>query len=154
MRDTQFAWLEAQLAACREETVFIGMHHPPLTPYPLMDKLQFEKQHQQRLLALLNQHPNVQLMLAGHYHFGGRNRFGPAELLLGPSLVEHPHPYRVVEVHQVEQGRGALAYEWKSLDLHGDEDDACAHGTPGVRSFGLMRLSYNHNGLIPLALPV
>jgi predicted MPP superfamily phosphohydrolase len=153
MRDRQFNWLEQTLSAHQDETIFIGMHHPPLTPYPMLDKLRFDPAGSQRLLTILNGHPNVQLVLAGHYHFGGRNRFGPAELLLGPSLVEHPHPYRMIEVHQTEKGHGAIAYEWKSLNLHGNEDDACAFGTAGLRSFGLMRLSYNHNGMMPLALP-
>jgi 3',5'-cyclic AMP phosphodiesterase CpdA len=153
MREAQFKWLERTLDAHRGETVFIGMHHPPLTPYPMMDKLKFDAKGQSRLLALLKQHPNVQMMFAGHYHFGGRNRFGPAELLLGPSLVEHPHPYRMIEVHEVAKGHGAIAYEWKSLQLHGDEDHPCEFGTAGVRSLGLMGLSYNRNGFMPLALP-
>lgn len=153
MGDRQFAWLEQTLAKHRDEAIFIGMHHPPVTPYPGLDKLRFEADCQARLLALLNQHPNVQMIFAGHYHFGGRNRFGPAELLLGPSLVEHPHPYRLVEVHHTGGSHGAVSYEWKSLKLHGDEDFACAFGTAGIRSFGLMRLSYDHNGLMPLALP-
>lgn len=153
MRDAQFKWLAKTLDAHRHETVFIGMHHPPVMPYPMMDKLKFDAKDSARLLALVKQHPNVQMMFAGHYHFGGRNRFGPAELLLGPSLVEHPHPYRIVEAHEVAQGHGAISYEWKSLELHGEEDLPCEFGTAGVRSLGLMGLSYNRNGYMPLALP-
>jgi 3',5'-cyclic AMP phosphodiesterase CpdA len=153
MRDAQFQWLARTLDAHRHETVFIGLHHPPVMPYPMMDKLKFDAKDSARLLALVKQHPNVQMMFAGHYHFGGRNRFGPAELLLGPSLVEHPHPYRIVEAHEVAKGHGAISYEWKSLELHGEEDLACEFGTAGVRSLGLMGLSYNRNGYMPLALP-
>lgn len=154
LAEQQMKWLEATLTKHREETIFVAIHHPPVTPYPFMDKLKFEQAPRDHLADMLNRFPNVQLMFAGHYHFGGRNRFGKAELLLGPSLVEHPHPYRIVEVQKLkENGHGTVAYEWKSLHLHGDEDVACAHGTPGVRSYGLMRLSYEHNGFMPLALP-
>lgn len=152
--DRQMRWLAETLKKHREETIFIAIHHPPLTPYPFMDKLKFEAQPREQLAQLLLQYPNVQLMFAGHYHFGGRNKFGNTELLLGPSLVEHPHPYRIVEVAKLqEDGRGVVSYEWKSLHLHGDNDEACEHGTAGLRSLGLMRLSYQHNGFMPLALP-
>lgn len=166
--EVQMKWLEATLTKHREETIFIAIHHPPITPYPFMDKLKFEQTPRDHLAEMLNRFPNVQLMFAGHYHFGGRNRFGKAELLLGPSLVEHPHPYRIVEVQKLQAGAGGkgagthgsaasaagvVSYEWKSLHLHGDEDVACAHGTPGMRSYGLMRLSYEHNGFMPLELP-
>ena len=127
--------------------------HPPITPYPFMDRLKFESPDARALAEVLKPHRHVQLALAGHYHFGGRNRFGPAELLLGPSLVEHPHPYRIVDVHQVDGKVGAIAHHWHTLRLHGDHDDACAFGTAGVRSFALMRLSYVHEGVLPLALP-
>jgi hypothetical protein len=59
----------------------------------------------------------------------------------------------MIEVHEVAKGHGAIAYEWKSLQLHGDEDHPCEFGTAGVRSLGLMGLSYNRNGFMPLALP-
>ena len=153
MGDRQFAWLERTLAKHREETIFVAIHHPPLAPYPFLEKLRFEAPAAGRLEALLARYDNVQLMFAGHFHFGGRNRFANAELLLGPSLVEHPHPYRVVEVARLgREGQGVVSYEWKSLRLHGDEDEACAYGTAGLRSFGLLSLSYQRNGLVDLAL--
>ena len=135
------------------QPAIIAMHHPPVTPYPFMDKLKFDGRDSARLENLLAQFPNVQTMFAGHFHFGGRNTFANAELILGPSLVEHPHPYRIVEAHEVAKGHGAISYEWKSLELHGEEDLACEFGTAGVRSLGLMGLFYNRNGFMPLALP-
>lgn len=153
LSDRQLRWLAETLARFRGETVFVAIHHPPLTPYPFMDRLKFAAADRHHLADLLARYPNVQLMLAGHYHFGGRNRFGPAELLLGPSLVEHPHPYRVVDVYQIEGTRGAIAYNWQTLNLHTTDDEACATGTASVRSYGLMSLSYQHNGVFPLALP-
>ena len=151
--DRQARWLEETLAKHRDETIFIALHHPPIMPYPFMDKLRFAEADSHRLSTILARHPNVQMLLAGHYHFGGRNRFGNAELLIGPSLVEHPHCYRVIEVSQLEKGKGAVGYRWQNLNLHGDEDLACSHGAPAVRSFGLMSLSYLRDGVLPLALP-
>lgn len=150
--ERQARWLRETLTKYRDETVFIAMHHPPITPYPFMDKLKFETPDVHRLSDVLNNFPNVQLMFAGHYHFGGLNTFGPADLMLGPSLVEHPHCYRVVEVQHMSHGHGAIAYHWQNLHLHGDEDDACAHGMPAVRSFALMSLSYMRSGFMPITL--
>lgn len=150
--DRQFAWLGEQLKKFRDETVFIAMHHPPVTPYPFMDKLKFSTQDSGRLEALLSQYPNVQMMFAGHFHFGGRNTFANAELILGPSLVEHPHPYRIVEVQHVEKGKGEIHYAWQSLNLHGGDDEACSHGTPALRSMALLNLSYMRNGSFNVAL--
>lgn len=152
LSDRQMRWLKEVLAKHRDEMIAIALHHPPLTPYPFMEKLKFEEPDKQRLVDVLNQYPNVQLMFAGHYHFGGRNTFGPAELFLGPSLVEHPHPYRVFEVQQVEHNRGAIAYQWQNLNLHGNEDHACANGTAALRSFGLLNLSYMRSGVLPVTL--
>ncbi|MNS29415.1 3',5'-cyclic adenosine monophosphate phosphodiesterase CpdA [compost metagenome] len=152
LSERQFKWLNEQLVKFRDEMVFVAMHHPPITPYPFMDKLRFDNTDSYRLEALLKQFPNVQTMFAGHYHFGGRNTFANAELILGPSLVEHPHPYRIVEVQQQEKGKGAVHYQWQSLNLHGDEDQACAHGTPALRSLALLNLSYMRNGSFNVAL--
>ena len=149
----QMRWLKETLLKHRDETVFIAMHHPPVTPYPFMDKLKFDTADSHRLEDLLKQFPNVQMMFAGHFHFGGRNSFANAELILGPSLVEHPHPYRVVEVSQVDKGKGAISYAWQSLKLHADEDHACANGTPALRSLALLNLSYMRTGAFQVALP-
>lgn len=149
----QLRWLERTLEASRDEMVLIALHHPPVTPYPMMDRLKFEEAPRQALEALLEKHPNVQLMLAGHYHFGGRNRFAHAQLLLGPSLVEHPHPYRVVEVLQTSRGVGAVRYQWQTLDMHPAADAPCAGSMAAVRSFGLMRLSYMTEGAFNVVLP-
>jgi 3',5'-cyclic AMP phosphodiesterase CpdA len=150
--DRQFGWLKEQLVKFRDETVFIAMHHPPVTPYPFMDKLKFDGKDSARLESLLAQFPNVQTMFAGHFHFGGRNTFANAELILGPSLVEHPHPYRIVEVQHIEKAKGEVHYQWKSLNLHADEDQACAHGAPALRSMALLNLSYMRNGSFGVAL--
>lgn len=150
--ERQFKWLKEQLVKFRDESVFIAMHHPPVTPYPFMDKLRFDTPDSHRLESLLKQFPNVQAMFAGHYHFGGRNTFANAELILGPSLVEHPHPYRIVEVQHMEKGKGAVHYQWQSLNLHGDEDQACSHGTAALRSLGLLNLSYSRTGSFHVAL--
>lgn len=149
----QTDWLKATLHKYRDETIAIALHHPPVTPYPFMDKLKFGGEDRQRLLDIISKYPNVQLMFAGHFHFGGRNQFGPAQLILGPSLVEHPHPYRVIEVQQMAKAKGQIAYEWKHLNMHAEEDHACANGSAAVRSMGLLSLSYLRNGVIPVALP-
>lgn len=153
MSPDQLRWLEKTLHASREETVFLALHHPPITPYPFMDKLRFEAKTAAHLEHLLLQHPHVQLAFAGHYHFGGCDSFGRARLLIGPSLVEHPHPYRIVELVKAAQAGTLARFTWHTLNLHPDDDERCAFGLPGLRGHSLQRLSYGRQGQLLLPEP-
>lgn len=153
LSERQLRWLETTLEAAKDELVIVALHHPPVTPYPMMDRLKFEDAPRRQLEAILNRFPNAQVMLAGHYHFGGRNTFANAQLLLGPSLVEHPHPYRVVEVLRTAEGAGAVRYSWHSLDMHPEADAPCRGSLAAVRSFGLLGLSYMPQGAFDVVLP-
>jgi 3',5'-cyclic AMP phosphodiesterase CpdA len=148
--DRQRRWLLEVLARHRDETLIVAMHHPPVTPYPFLEALKFDPRDAAWLASALATHPSVPLVLAGHFHFGAHEVLGRTRVLIGPSLVEHPHPYRIVELWQPEAGPPALRFTWHSLDLHGPEDASCALGPAGWRAYGLMRLSYGHSGAFTL----
>lgn len=142
----QLRWLEKILHASRDETVFLALHHPPITPYPFMDKLRFDPKTAAHLESLIWKYPQVRLAFAGHYHFGGCNAFGPAQLLIGPSLVEHPHPYRIVELFKAPEAGTLAHFSWHTLNLHPADDERCAYGLAGLRGHGLQTLSYGREG--------
>ncbi|MEB3330502.1 MAG: metallophosphoesterase [Candidatus Sericytochromatia bacterium] len=148
--DRQRRWLTEVLVRHRHETVIVAMHHPPVTPYPFLDNLKFAPRDAAWLAGALGTHPSVPLVLAGHFHFGALESFGRSRVLIGPSLVEHPHPYRIVELWQPAAGPPEFRFSWHSLDLHGPDDAPCALGPAGWRAFGLMRLSYAHSGAVRL----
>ncbi|QKD43291.1 phosphodiesterase [Alicycliphilus denitrificans] len=72
----RLAWLERELAACRDEPVVIAMHHPPFrTLIGHMDRIgllegaaQFE--------AIVARHANVERIICGHLHRAIDVRFG------------------------------------------------------------------------------
>jgi 3',5'-cyclic AMP phosphodiesterase CpdA len=151
--ERQRRWLTEVLGRHRDETLIVAMHHPPVTPYPVLERMRLGSGDAHWLRGTLDAHPGAPLVLAGHYHFGGQEAFGRSRVLLGPSLVEHPHPYRIIEVWQAPAGAPVVGFTWHSLDLHGDEEAPCATGPAGWRAYGLMRLSYGRAGALALGPP-
>jgi hypothetical protein len=148
--DQQLNWLQDTLKAYREEKVFLALHHPPITPYPFLEKLRFEPKTASHLEYILRAHPQVQLAFAGHYHFGGWNSFAHAQLLIGPSLVEHPHPYRIVELFEASNAQTWARFSWHTLNLHPEDDERCVWSLAGLRGHGLQGLSYGRQGQVLL----
>ncbi|MEB3284929.1 MAG: metallophosphoesterase [Candidatus Sericytochromatia bacterium] len=142
----QFVWLREILRAARDETVFLALHHPPITPYPFLEKLRLEPKTAHRLGQIIAEHTQVQLAFAGHYHFGACDQFAGAHLIIGPSLVEHPHPYRLFELFQTPEGALRTHFSWHTLPLHEHEDERCVWSLAGIRGHSLQQISYARTG--------
>ncbi|MBS0507219.1 MAG: phosphodiesterase [Proteobacteria bacterium] len=72
----RLAWLERELAACRDEPVVIAMHHPPFrTLIGHMDKIGLLEGGAQ-LEAIVARHANVERIICGHLHRAIDVRFG------------------------------------------------------------------------------
>lgn len=147
--EAQAAWLSQTLEASRDELTLLAIHHPPITPYPLMGSLKFEDEDRARLGAALAPHAHARVMLCGHYHLSSSSRFGPATVLTGPSVVEHPHHYRVVEIVPGPTGH-ALHFHWHQVMGRLACDAACRVGT-AMRHVALNRLSYARRGQLVLS---
>lgn len=62
-------WLEATLAAEREQPTVLAMHHPPLsTAIPSFDAIGLAPEWRQALAEVLARHPQVTRVIAGHVH--------------------------------------------------------------------------------------
>jgi len=60
-------WLEHQLQKTRNSPTLIALHHPPLPVNSAwMDSISLQNRHD--LLAILDRHPQVQLVIFGHIH--------------------------------------------------------------------------------------
>lgn len=68
--DTQsLDWLDAELCAAPEQTTLIAMHHPPiLTGVPAADELVLPAADRGALAAVVERHPQVRRLVAGHLH--------------------------------------------------------------------------------------
>jgi 3',5'-cyclic AMP phosphodiesterase CpdA len=151
--DRQLAWLKQCLRSARDETIFLALHHPPTVPWPGMDALAMETRSAQALAGILKDHATVQVILGGHYHVGLSREWCSATLLCGPSLVEHPHAWRLLTVERLGARAGLVRHEWRYLPMDPDHHLACAIGPAGWRGWGLHALSQVADSQCVITLP-
>ncbi|MEU9234294.1 metallophosphoesterase [Streptomyces subrutilus] len=87
LEEATLAWLDGVLAGTPRETpVLVAFHHPPVplhTPY--VDGIrQFGEE---RLAALVEQHPHLTAFLCGHAHTAAATTFAGRTLLVAPGVV-------------------------------------------------------------------
>jgi 3',5'-cyclic AMP phosphodiesterase CpdA len=82
-------WLAATLAASApQKPVLIGFHHPPVTLYhDLLDSINLSERSQQRLAALMAEHPKVIALLCGHAHSAAATTFAGRPVLIAPGVA-------------------------------------------------------------------
>jgi Icc protein len=65
----RLAWLDAELAAVPDEPTVLAMHHPPLaTGIPAFDEIGLPIADQRALGEVVERHPQVLRLVAGHVH--------------------------------------------------------------------------------------
>jgi 3',5'-cyclic-AMP phosphodiesterase len=65
----QLAWLEAELAASPGAPTLLAMHHPPfVTGVPVFDEIGLAEADRLALAAVVERHPQVRRIVAGHVH--------------------------------------------------------------------------------------
>jgi Icc protein len=89
LADDTLEWLDAALAdpdVGSEVPAIVGFHHPPVRLHvPFIDEI---RQHgAERLAALLDRHPRVVAVLAGHAHTPAASTFAGRPLLVAPGVV-------------------------------------------------------------------
>jgi 3',5'-cyclic-AMP phosphodiesterase len=86
LADETLAWLESALVEADDAPVFVCFHHPPVVLHQsYIDKI--KQQGEDRLAALIAQHPNVVAVLCGHAHTGAASTFAGRPLLVAPGVV-------------------------------------------------------------------
>jgi Icc protein len=65
----QLAWLEAELSAAPGAPTLLAMHHPPfVTGVPVFDEIGLAEEDRVALAAIVERHPQVRRIVAGHVH--------------------------------------------------------------------------------------
>ncbi len=85
--DRTIAWMSAQLESEGPDTpVFIAFHHPPVELHmPFMDSIR--QTGEERLIPLVEHHPNIVAFLCGHAHTPAVTRFADRPLCLAPGVA-------------------------------------------------------------------
>ena len=85
--DQTIAWMSAQLEAEDPHTpVFVAFHHPPVELHmPFMDSIR--QTGEERLVPLVERHPNIVAFLCGHAHTPAVTRFADRPLCVAPGVA-------------------------------------------------------------------
>ena len=85
--DQTLAWMSARLEAEDPQTpVFVAFHHPPVELHmPFMDSIR--QTGEERLIPLVERHPNIVAFLCGHAHTPAVTRFADRPLCVAPGVA-------------------------------------------------------------------
>jgi 3',5'-cyclic AMP phosphodiesterase CpdA len=111
----QLGWLENELVTHADKLIILAVHHPlhPLAPidkHP--DWRYFVCDNGPDMLALLDQHPQVKLVLTGHHHQTKADFLGRRLHLACPAVTIYPCAYRTLRLTQLDAG--AWQCEWQT----------------------------------------
>jgi 3',5'-cyclic AMP phosphodiesterase CpdA len=82
----RLGWLDAELATAPEQPTLIAMHHPPLvTGVPSWDDFGLPAADRRALAAVVDRHPQVRRLVAGHVHRPMTAELAGRPLLTAPS---------------------------------------------------------------------
>jgi 3',5'-cyclic AMP phosphodiesterase CpdA len=105
-------WLDSELATAPDQLTLVAMHHPPIvTGIPAWDEIGVPDADRQALAEVIERHPQVRRLVAGHVHraIGGE--------LAGRSVLVVPSTY--------VQGR--LNFAMQELELSADPAGFAVH---------------------------
>jgi 3',5'-cyclic AMP phosphodiesterase CpdA len=139
----QLVWLQEKLAESAGEVVLVMVHHNVLEHLPGQSQhllgRRYMLENAAELLNLLRS-TGVQLIFTGHLHVQDvAQQQGIYEITTG-SLVSYPHPYRILQFRQDEQGNQQLQVESGRVNHVPDWEDLLhlSREWMGDRSFPFM----------------
>jgi 3',5'-cyclic AMP phosphodiesterase CpdA len=107
----QMDWLSQVLSQAQEEVVLVMVHHNVIEHLPSQSKNAMGRRYMLEnggdLLALLSR-AGVQLLFTGHLHVQDVAQHQNIYEITTGSLVSYPHPYRILEFQQDQQGNQQL----------------------------------------------
>ncbi|WP_238420637.1 metallophosphoesterase [Gordonia sp. 'Campus'] len=118
--DETIAWLSNELRSENPSTpVFIAFHHPPVELHmPFMDSIR--QTGEERLAALVVEHPNIVAFLCGHAHTPAVTTFADRPLCVAPGVSSTLNlPFEGLEVVNRGQPPG-IAFHMFDNDAQGN----------------------------------
>lgn len=125
----QVAWLTRELAAHADKLVILAIHHPlhslaPIDQHP--DWLYFVCDSGPELLHLLDQFPQVKLVLTGHHHMTRVDKLGRRLHFACPSIAGYPCAYRTFRL--TRRADQTWQCDWQTQPATDEAAIAEAHG--------------------------
>ncbi len=123
----QAAWLAAELDAHADKIIIVAVHHPFHRLAPIDDLpnwRNFVCDNGPDMLALLDQHPQVKLVLSGHHHQSKADLLGQRLHLACPALAIYPCAYRTLRLSARPGNKWQL--EWQTHPVTDDATTAAA----------------------------
>lgn len=111
----QMTWLEQELLAHADKLIVLVAHHPfhPLAPVDFDPRWRnYVCDNGPDVLALLDRHPQVKLVLTGHHHQAKADLLGQRLHLACPALSVYPCAYRTLRLAQSAEGMWHI--EWQT----------------------------------------
>jgi 3',5'-cyclic AMP phosphodiesterase CpdA len=110
----QQEWLEQELAAQADRVIILAVHHPfhPLAPIDSQpDWGNFVCDNGAEMLALLDQYPQVKVVLSGHHHQTKADVLGRRLHLACPAVTIYPCAYRSLSLTRLGNGDWQVAWQ-------------------------------------------
>jgi Icc protein len=111
----QIEWLRDELAAHADKLIILAIHHPFHALAPIDDHpgwVKFVCDNGPKMLAMLDNYPQVKIVLTGHHHLAQAETFGQRIHLACPALVSYPCSYRTLRLSR--QTEGDWQIEWQT----------------------------------------
>lgn len=111
----QMRWLQAELTTHADKVVILAVHHPLHKLSPIDDLPRWHKfvcDNGGEVLALLDRHPQVQVVLTGHHHLTKVDDLGGRLHLACPAVAIYPCAYRTLRLCRKPDDQWQL--EWQT----------------------------------------
>jgi 3',5'-cyclic AMP phosphodiesterase CpdA len=113
--EPQVVWLKDQLVVHRDKFIILAVHHPfhrlaPIDDHPHWRN--FVCDDGPDMLRLLDQYPQVKLVLTGHHHQTKADLLGARLHLACPALAVYPCAYRTLHLFQLDERQWHV--EWQT----------------------------------------
>jgi 3',5'-cyclic AMP phosphodiesterase CpdA len=112
---TQWEWLKGELKTQADKFVILTVHHPlhklaPVDDHP--DYRYFVCDNGPEMIELLDEYPQVKLVLTGHHHQTKADLLGRRLHLDCPAVSVYPCAYRTLRLTELDSG--AWQIEWQT----------------------------------------
>lgn len=110
--EEQRNWLKKELENSKDKVVIIATHHPVIPPFKGSDHTIAEPDAS-LTLGIINQYPNVALILGGHYHSAKLFKNSGKVHACAPAMIQYPNAFRLITIKE----NGDINFEWKETGL-------------------------------------
>lgn len=112
----QIEWLQSELITHADKLILLAVHHPFHRLSPIDDEpawTNFVCDNGPEMLTLLDDYPQVKLVLTGHHHLTSADFLGRRLHLACPAISIYPCAYRLLRLNQ--QSDNSWQIEWQTV---------------------------------------